>query len=157
TTLPVHDGYFLWKKERTLTTDLKFKCQKQIYQWTSNNPNETENAGRWGYSMPTDMANCAQFLGLEVEILVYSTWTVKALKLGYEDEWNRIRNHHAYRPRRAIRSHNDLAPDERELKVLSVWENFLGPFKLPGSMHVVMVRPDGSVMEPSVGEDKRTF
>ncbi|HYE34302.1 hypothetical protein [Methylocaldum sp.] len=104
--------------------------------------------------MPSDIANCADHLGLNVRLLVYSSWTVAALKIFYGNEWNRIRNHPAYENRTDGSSTHVLANDERELKILAEWQDLCGPIKTIGAMHCVMVRPNGTVMEPGDGNDK---
>jgi hypothetical protein len=154
TTLPKNKNYSLWGADDSLlvTTD----CQKRIYQWTSNNPNRLD-AQNWGYSMPSDIANCAIYLGLTVKILVYSTYTVTGLKFAYKDEWNRISTHPSYVSNSSGKSNHILANNERELKILAEWQDLLGPIKNIGAMHCVMVRPGGSVMEPDDGTDKSSI
>lgn len=150
-TMPAHNDYSLWGGNQPLVVNNA--CERRIYQWTSNNPNGV-NAANWGYSMPSDIADCAIHLGLTARILVYSTWTVTGLKIGYRNEYQRIRAHPSYEQRPETSSAHALAANERELKILAEWRNLIGPIKTVGALHTVMVRPNGSVMEPDDGTTK---
>jgi cysteine protease IpaJ len=151
-TIPKREGLTLWDADEPLLLD-KF-VQKRLFQWTSHNFQAiAKSVDGWGYSMPTDVADCAAHLGLEVEIVVCSSWTATGLKFGFQDEWSRIKRHSGYRPATTTRSDRPLGHDERELRVLAEWQDLVGPVKTIGSLHYVMVRPNGSVMEPGHGLD----
>jgi cysteine protease IpaJ len=161
-TLPSHTGYTMWVNDSTLKVNDQDEgklCQRRIYQWTSNHPHDPpSNAYNWGYSMPTDIASCADHIGLAAEILVCGTWTKEGLKFGYKAEWNRIQNHPAYQPWKGTRSsYHTLDPDQRELAIIAQWQDLVGPVKMIGAMHVIMVRPDGTVMEPGDGMDLGSY
>jgi hypothetical protein len=107
----------------------------------------------WGYSWPADIATCAEELGLNAKILIYSTWTTWALKKYYPDKWQDIQEYGKYEQLSATRSTRKLKYDERELKVIAEWQDLIGPLKKLGSLHTIMVRPNGQVMEPGTGRD----
>jgi hypothetical protein len=150
---PAKKKYTLWTAPAPLRLD--DESQRRIYQWTSNNPTETTMPYDWGYSWPVDIATCAEALGLHARILIYSTWTAWALKnlKDYKEQWRRIRDYGNYEELSATRSNRKLNYDERELKVIAEWQDLIGPLKKLGSLHTIMVRPNGQVMEPKGGED----
>lgn len=128
-------------------------CEKMLYQVTSNNPG-TVNADGWGYSMPSRVVACARMLGLTAWAVADQTWTVRGLKMGFRDELAALRamnalaepggswwrsNHSTFRP----------VGHQRELKILLGRNN--------GALHYVMVRPNGTVMEPGAGVDHDTI
>lgn len=127
-------------------------CETQIYQVTSNNPGNINPHG-WGYSMPSRIVICARMLGLQAWAVAYRTWSVRGLKIGYSDELRALRALNALAEPGGSwwRSNNSSfrpVGHQRELKVLlgRGRHNF-------GGMHYVMVRPDGTVMEPGAGVD----
>src|SRR5262245_37973834 len=148
---PVNRKYSLWKAPAPLRLD--DDSQRRVYQWTSHNPTGETMPYDWGYSWPVDIATCAEALGLYSRILIYSTWTVWALKNLLQDQWRRIQEYGNYEELSATRSTRKLKYDERELKVIAEWQDLIGPLKKLGSLHTIMVRPNGQVMEPGVGED----
>jgi hypothetical protein len=150
---PPKKKYSLWAAPAPLRLD--WESQKRIYQWTSNNRTEEKGAYDWGYSWPVDIATCAEALGLNTRIRIYSTWTAWALKnqKAYKDQWKRIQKYGNYEELSPTRSTLKLKYDERELKVIAEWQDLIGPLKKLGSLHTIMVRPNGQVMEPSSGED----
>ena len=155
-TLPKKQNLTMWVQDYN-NLELSDYCQRRIYQWTSHEFQAPMfEAAYWGYSMPTDVADCALHLGLQAEILVYRSWTAFGLKLTYRDEWARILNHPCYTPMRDTHSRDRtlLQDNERELKVLAEWQDFVGPIKRTGSLHVVMARPRigaWAIMEPGQG------
>jgi hypothetical protein len=150
---PAKKKYTLWAAPAPLSLD--YDSQRRIYQWTSNNPTDKTMPYDWGYSWPVDIATCAEALGLYARIRIYSTWTAWALKnqKEYKQQWRRIQAYGKYEELSATQSNRKLKYDERELKVIAEWQDLIGPLKKLGSLHTIMVRPNGQVMEPSKGED----
>jgi hypothetical protein len=122
-------------------------CESQLYQVTSNNPVNV-NPHAWGYSMPSQVVACARMLGLQAWAVADATWSVRALKILYSNELSALRAMNALVEPGGSRSSFRPVGHQRVLKVLldRSRANF-------GGMHFVMVRPDGSVMEPGAGED----
>src|SRR3954470_2114182 len=150
---PAVRKYSLWAAAAPLRLDSE--SQRRIYQWTSRNPAMTTMPYDWGYSWPVDIATCAEALGLSARILIYSTWTAWALKnlKAYRDQWRRIQKYGNYEEVGVDRSTHRLKHDQRELKVIAEWQDLIGPVKKLGSLHTVLVRPNGQVMEPGEGRD----
>lgn len=142
--IPQNPAYLLLAAAATPLA-LTQACETQLYQVTSNNPGNINPAG-WGYSMPSDIVACARFLGLKAWAVAYGTWSVTGLKIGYSDELNALRALNALHEPGGSKSFYKPLGHQRELKILlgRGRHNF-------GGLHYVMVRPDGTVMEPGAG------
>ena len=151
TQIPQNDAYLLLQAGATPLA-LSQACETQLYQVTSNNPGNIHPQG-WGYSMPSQIVDCARMLGLQAWAVADRTWSVRGLKIGYSDELDQLRRMNALaEPGGAWwkSNHSSFSPvgHQRELKVL------LGRGRANfGGLHYIMVRPDGSVMEPGDGVD----
>lgn len=146
TQIPQNPAYILLAAGATPLTNSQ-ACETQLYQVTSNNPGNINPAG-WGYSMPSNIVACARMLGLQAWAVAYQTWTVRGLKIGYNDELRALRAMNALIELGGNRSFLGLVGHQRELKILlgRGRHNF-------GGLHYVMVRPNGTTMEPGNGVD----
>ncbi len=146
--IPQNPRYILLQAGPT-PLELTQACETQIYQVTSNNPNNINPDG-WSYSMPSQIVICARMLGLTAWATAYRTWSVRGLKIGYNNELNALRALNALDEPggswwKSNRSFRNPIGDQRELRVLLERKHF--------GMHYVMIRPDGTVMEPGAGVD----
>ncbi|HEX8613838.1 MAG TPA: hypothetical protein VF800_21390 [Telluria sp.] len=147
--IPQNGDYSLWEHD-SIPLALTTACEDRLYQVTSDNPSD-ENPASWGYSMPSGIVKCARMLGLAARVIAEPTWTVRALKFQYPEEINKLHQIAALKEplyRCFFGNHSRIQPhgDERELRVLLSWQ-----WATLGQMHYVMIRPDGSVMEPGEG------
>ncbi len=160
--LPANIKLGLWDVPTRL--DVNDECETRIYQMTGSkadramdlktlrdllktNP-KSDALKKWDYSLPTDILACARHIGLKgSHAVAYKTKTVTALKIAFGSEWQKIKKDEEFAPQDA--DHSTITPKagERELKVL-LSRKYL-------ALHYVMVRPDGSVMEPATGHDFR--
>ena len=145
-TIPANATYPRWTggpKPLAVTT----ACETDLYQVTGS-ATGAPSPQDWGYSMPSGVVSCARLLGLNAWALAYDTWTVKGLKFAYNDEIARLRGLNALAESSDTHSTTKPVGHQRELKILFGRErsNF-------GALHYVMVRPDGTVMEPGFGND----
>lgn len=138
--IPAYEPALLWAMQVPLALDNA--CEARLYQVCCNQL-DGANPANWGYSMPSKVIFCAQLLGLEAWAVAHDTWTIGALKLVYGVELERLRQMGALVEIGSRRSTFAPGPNERELKVLTAW----------GALHYVMVRPDGTVMEPGQGQN----
>jgi hypothetical protein len=102
-----------------------------------------------GYSLPSNIGECASVLGLECTVHV-PTWSVISivLKTAYSAEMDAAR-----RAGMTIRDTEMPKPGARErgLRVFRVGED--KALSVATGLHWVMTRPDGSVMDPAAGID----
>lgn len=161
-TLPANIKLGLWDVPTRL--DVDDECETRIYQMTGRkadrkmdlttlqallktNP-KADALKKWNYSLPTDIVACARHIGLKgSHAVAYKTKSVAALKIGFWSEWKEIRRDKSFV--RSDDDHSTITPKagERELKVLLSHKTL--------ALHYVMVRPDGSVMEPASGYNIR--
>lgn len=142
--IPRSGGYTFWMAGPSPLA-IDDASESKMYQVTSNNPRRPDPQN-WGYSMPSGIVTCARMLGLQAVVVAYKTWTVRLLKIAYRPEIRRLRDLNALVEERSSRSALRPGRNTRELKVLATQPNVAG-------MHYVMVRPNGSVMEPATGRD----
>ncbi len=159
-TLPANIKLGLWDVPTKL--DVNDECETRIYQMTGRKADATmdlkamldllktnakaDALKKWDYSLPTDIVTCARHIGLKSSHAVaYKTRTVTALKIAFGSEWKKIKNDNDFVQRDD--DHSTLTPKggERELKVLLSHKTL--------ALHYVMVRPNGSVMDPATGHD----
>lgn len=136
----------------TLPLKLNHACEIALYRETCSD-RITLSPSTWGYSMPSNLISCARKLGLQAYAIAERTWSVRALKIGYQQELDQLRKMHALvEPASAWwqkrRSSTVLSPHQRILKVIMLrnLSNF-------GLMHYILLRPNGTVMEPWQGRE----
>jgi hypothetical protein len=132
-------------------------CETQLYEVTGENGRAGGPPANWGYSLPSGVVECARLLGLHAWAVAHRTWSVRGLKMGYRQELNRLVRMGALAQVggswwRRNRSVTAPVAHQRELKILVGRDraNF-------GGLHYVMVRPNGTVMEPGAGADQATI
>lgn len=147
TEIPESPHYMLTLGGRAL--EATTTCETALYQIITGQGDNIRTES-WGYGMPSGIVRCARFLGLDVTVYGFNTWTIKGLSWSYAQELQTIQDLGVLLRVDAPRTNLTLQPDERELRVL------LGRSLCPltiGALHYVMVRDDGSTMEPGYGEE----
>jgi hypothetical protein len=142
--IPVNQGYALWKNAPEPLA-LSEACEKRLYQVTSVHSRLGANPQSWGINLPSNIVLCARMLGLKAKVIAYDTYTVGRLKRVFSDEMPKLAGMHALETSSSSHSTFRPNPRQRELKVLVD--------RRSGNMHYVMVRPDGTVMDPGMGVD----
>ncbi|NJQ22337.1 hypothetical protein HCO69_22300 [Pantoea sp. LS15] len=120
-------------------------CEQDIYQEITGKKGSDPNS--WGISMPSGIVKTARRLGLHASVVIQKSWTVAFQKIINRRELTSLRALNALTEVNTSHSQNKLKPYERELKILA----FRPTMGL--QMHYVMLRPDGSVMDPGYGKD----
>ncbi len=115
-------------------------CELKLYQVTSPASH---------YSMPSGIVRCARGLGLKAKALAYNTWTVWGLKKSFKAEIADLKSLAALQEDRHSKSVFKPNNNQRELKILFDRDT--------KALHYVMVRPNGTVMEPGAGRDYSTI
>lgn len=160
--LPASNKFGLWDVPTKL--DVNDECETRIYQMTGRKADRTmdlsalqallktnpraEALKKWDYSLPTDIVACARHIGLKgSHAVAYKTKTVGLLKIAFGSQWKKISKDEEFVQR--DEDHSTITPKarERELKVLLSYKTL--------ALHYVMVRPDGTVMEPATGHNIR--
>ncbi|UYM14308.1 hypothetical protein [Endozoicomonas euniceicola] len=147
-TIPQNDDYsFTSLGPMPLKMDIA--CEIAVYQIISNNPLST-NPRLWGFGMPSQIIKCSKMLGLNGFAISRNSLTTFGLKAMFREELAKLRCLHALveQSKKTLPkgiSNTALAMHQRKLKLLIKYRN--------GDLHYVMVRPDGTVMDPSCGQN----
>lgn len=121
--------------------------EKNIYT-SIVKPKKNTDPNTWGISKPSDIVCVAREMGMNAQVVVYKTWSAAIQKFFFPTEMSKLRGLNAYTKMSATHSNHILNRGERELKIMAQRSLRYGM-----AMHYVMVRPDGSVMDPGDGKN----
>lgn len=133
-----------------LVTDLKGEVT--IYSVTCGG-NGVPPLPASGYSLPSFMFEAALAMGRDASGFVPSSFVGMLLQTYYKDDVQRA-------SKLGMDVRNEMAPDlpkvgERLLRVMRVGEDTF--WKPSTGLHYIMIRDDGTVMDPATGEDKKSL
>ena len=129
--------------------ELNTTSEETLYQIISNNPSSTDPR-LWDLSMPSQIIKCSKMLGLNAFAIARNSLAIFGLKAMFREELAKLRCSHALveQSKKTLPkgiSNTALAMHQRKLKVLISYRDRL--------LHYVMVRPDGTVMDPALGQN----
>ena len=148
--LPTVKAYPLWAFPIPLAPNLT--CEKAIYSVTSGNDGRTPTDAT-GYSLPSYIHDCVVAMGRTAVAHVPNTLVGALLKTVYSADVARATGN-------GMVINSSSAParpgaNQRLLRVMRVGEDAW--YKPNVGLHYIMVRPDGSVMDPALGLDANTL
>jgi hypothetical protein len=138
--------YSLWHNPPIPLVANDVNCEARIYQVTTQSI-VGDLPQNWDISLPSNIVKCTRHLALQALVIAYDTFTVSMLKKRYPNEMPTLRSLNALREESAGHSAFKPNPRQRELKVLI--HRALRQSNV--SMHYVMVRNNGTVMDPAGG------
>lgn len=136
---------------RKSSLDLDNRCERDLYLITSGNYNpriHKDNIADAGYSMPDKIVMATRLLGLNAYVVEESNIFSQVISFIYPDARDLLIGMGC----NIVHQRDVLSSNQRVLEAVAV--SFIG---VPVGLHWVLCRPDGSYMDPAVGENYSCF
>ena len=148
TNIPAFDGSFAKKNNKDVLLINK-TSEIDLYTITSNGmtgEKAHKDFRQYKYSLPDGVATAARMMNLNVQVYQQTKFITPLLNSLYNDAKKRVEGSNI----KIQDAKPALKPHERAMIAVIKMKN-----GLPGDLHWLMLRPDGSVMDPALGENIR--